>query len=124
MPLPSEESTGDGSPDDIEFKERVDSRLIHEATEYLKRQSKHLCDGNILDQKISHVLSSISLQQTQNLSPLCFQQLRQDTDAQIFVQSKQTGTTPLHSRQIFSLTAEEHKQTEQTFAFRRFRSPR
>ena len=37
MPLPSEESTGEGSPDDIEFKERVDSRLIHEATEYLKR---------------------------------------------------------------------------------------
>ena len=72
MPLPSEESTGDGSPDDIEFKERVDSRLIHEATEYLKRQSKHLCDGNILDQKISHVLSSISLQQTQNLSQIFF----------------------------------------------------
>ena len=41
-PLPSEESTGDGSPDDIEFKERSDTRLIQEATEYLKRQAKHL----------------------------------------------------------------------------------
>lgn len=41
-PLPSEESTGEGSPDDIEFKERSDTRLIQEATEYLKRQAKHL----------------------------------------------------------------------------------
>ena len=36
-PVPSEDSTGDVSPDDIDLKDSSTHRIVYEATEYLKR---------------------------------------------------------------------------------------
>ena len=60
--LPEEEySTGGIS--DIDFEDNPSRRIVFETTEYLKRQAKHLSDGNITDQRVSQTLQHICSKQ-------------------------------------------------------------
>ena len=64
-----DDSTGGVDFDDIELKEACSTtRLVRETTEYMRRQAKHLGDGNITDQRVGQIILQIVDKQSNYLS--------------------------------------------------------